>query len=133
MRITQRFFQNIDEGKYKIFISKFVIDEISRADDEKKRKLEGKIKEYNPGLLRPNDEFERLAEKFFQAGFIPERFKTDLFHIAMASVHELDVVVSWNMKHIVKLKTKRYVRSINQLEGYKEIEIVTPGEVIDDD
>ena len=38
----------------------------------------------------------------------------------------MDVVVSWNLRDMVKLKTRREVRAINIMEGYKEIEICTP-------
>lgn len=39
----------------------------------------------------------------------------------------------WNMEHMVKLKTRREVRAVNILEGYREIEICTPQEVIGND
>jgi len=131
--ITEKLFQEISEGKHEIFVSRFVIDEISNAEPDRKKKLEGRIRRFRPTLLNSSKGFELLVEKYILAGFIPERFKTDLFHIAMASARELDVIVSWNMKHIVKLKTKRYVNSINKLEGYKEIEILTPEELIEND
>jgi len=132
-KITEHFFKEIGAGKYEIFISRFVVDEVSRADAEKRYRLESSIGEFKPSLLTPDEAFEALAEKYLGAAFIPERYKTDLFHIVMASVNELDAIVSWNMEHIVKLKTRRYANSINRLEGYREIEIVTPEEVIDYD
>jgi len=39
--------------------------------------------------------------------------------IAVSVVNELDVIVSWNFEHIVKLKTKLFVNGINKMEGYK--------------
>lgn len=45
----------------------------------------------------------------------------------------MDVVVSWNMKHIVKLKTRMEINGINKIYGYKEIELCTPEEVIDNE
>ena len=45
----------------------------------------------------------------------------------------MDIVISWNMEHMVKLKTRREVKAVNILEGYNEIEICTPLEVIDND
>jgi hypothetical protein len=44
----------------------------------------------------------------------------------------MDYIVSWNFKHMVKPKTKRTVRAFSIKEGYKEIEIVTPEEVVAD-
>ncbi len=51
--------------------------------------------------------------------------------IAIASVNDLDAIISWNFEHIVKLKTKREVIGINALMGYKEIEIYSPWEVVE--
>ncbi len=51
----------------------------------------------------------------------------------MASVNDLDAIISWNFKHIVKLKTKKEVSGTNQLMGYKAIEIYSPMELIDND
>ncbi|MEW5759123.1 MAG: hypothetical protein AB1755_06660 [Candidatus Omnitrophota bacterium] len=53
-------------------------------------------------------------------------------HIAVASVNNIDAIVSWNFKHIVKLKTKKEVTGINLLLGYKEIDIYSPWEVVND-
>jgi len=48
----------------------------------------------------------------------------DAVHIAVTTVNSLDILVSWNFEHIVKLKTKREVNAINVLLGYNQIEIV---------
>ena len=58
------------------------------------------------------------------------KYKEDALHLAIASVNNLDVVVSWNFEHIVKLKTRQGVAAVNTLLGYKPIEIVSPQEVI---
>jgi hypothetical protein len=42
----------------------------------------------------------------------------------------MDALVSWNMSHIVKLKTKIMVNEINKKSGYPEIYICTPEEVL---
>ena len=55
---------------------------------------------------------------------------TDLAHIAYAVVYQCDVVVSWNLKHIVRLKTKVAVNGINKQLGYREVEIIAPEGVI---
>lgn len=52
-------------------------------------------------------------------------------HIAVASINNLDAIISWNFAHIVKLKTKKEVVGINAISGYKEIDIYSPWEVIE--
>jgi hypothetical protein len=51
-------------------------------------------------------------------------------HIALATINNVDALVSWNFTHIVKLKTKRLTKAVNIAQGYKEIEIITPWEII---
>lgn len=59
------------------------------------------------------------------------KYRDDAVHIAIAVVNNLDAIVSWNLTHMVKLKTRLEVNGINKIEGYKEIEICTPREVMD--
>ncbi|ABP68135.1 hypothetical protein Csac_2562 [Caldicellulosiruptor saccharolyticus DSM 8903] len=52
-----------------------------------------------------DDQIVELAEKYIAEGIIPARFSDDAIHIAAASVKECDILVSWNFRHVVKLKT----------------------------
>ena len=69
-----------------------------------------------------------LLEEDRPEQLIPPRYLDDALHIATAVVHEMDVVVSWNFEHLVKLKTRLGVNGLNRLLGYREIEIVSPEE-----
>ena len=51
----------------------------------------------------------------------------------MATIHDLDIIISYNFHHIVKLKTIIGTESINLREGYKKIGIYSPTEVIEND
>jgi hypothetical protein len=64
---------------------------------------------------------------------VPVKYENDVIHVAFAAGNDLDVVVSWNLKHIVKLKTRMEINGINKICGYKEIELCTPEEVIDNE
>jgi hypothetical protein len=88
------------------------------------------IGRYTPRLLELNPETIDLAEKYLDEGIIPRKYRDDALHIAVAVVSDLDVVVSWNFEHIVKLKTRMEVNGVNKMLGYKEIEICSPEEVI---
>lgn len=110
---------------------RWVIREINRVDREKAIKLRDLIKRINPEELIIDDESQALAKRYIEHTVIPARYEDDALHIAVASVNNLDVVVSWNFTHIVKLKTKREVIGINTLMGYKPIEICSPWEVIE--
>ena len=120
-------------NRYKGYISEIVLGEINRASDIKKRRLFNFISKYDLEELMFNESAKILADKYIEAGVIPRKYQEDAFHIAIASVNDLDAIISWNFKHIVKLKTRREVVGINLYMGYKEIDIYSPWEVIDID
>ena len=78
-----------------------------------------------------NDEAERLADIYVEQSVIPQKYRTDGVHIAVAAVNDLDLIISMNFQHFVKRKTKIGTGSINALNGYRAVEICTPMEVND--
>ena len=62
---------------------------------------------------------------------IPKKYAEDALHIAIAVNNKMDYLLSWNFKHIVKLKTKNIVRLVNTLAKNAQIEIITPAELLD--
>lgn len=129
--ITQELFREIKSGNYMAFISSTVLEEISKASKQKQKKLLSLVEEYNLIPLEIDEDIENLASLYIQNKIIPQKYEEDAVHIAVAVINELDVVVSWNFRHIVKLKTKLSVDGINRMEGYKGLEIYSPMEVID--
>ena len=121
---TLKLIEEIRAGRYEVFISDIVLREILEAPDAKKVKLVKLIQDLQPVELEFTVECYELAHEYIK--------EDDAFHIAVASVNNLDAIISWNFKHIVKLKTKKEVLGINALMGYKEIEIYSPLEVIND-
>jgi len=130
-KITKRLFHEVRSDRYEIFISELVYAEIEKAPLQIKQRLKEIIEEYNPNILKSNKEVEDLAEKYILEKIVPEKYNADIIHVAFAVVYELDVVVSWNLEHLVKLATRLKVNGINKKEGFREIEICTPQEVID--
>ena len=62
---------------------------------------------------------------------MPAKYHTDGLHIAVATINNLDMIVSLNFKHIVKSKTKIGTAAINALNGYRPINIYSPMEITD--
>ena len=61
---------------------------------------------------------------------VSEQYRSDALHIAIATISGVDVLVSWNFKHIVNLNRIRLFNSVNLKEGYNILEIRTPQEVV---
>jgi len=129
--ITLKLFKDLPLIAEGIYISDEVIREISRAPEPRKSQLEGLLGETNPYLLEMGIEAEELAERYIKEGIIPERYRGDALHIAVAVINGIDAIISWNFEHIVKLKTRVMVNGVNRLLGYHEIEICSPEEVIE--
>lgn len=126
---TLRLLDSVRVGAYEGYISEVVVREVSEADKEKATKMMGLISDLEPERLEVNREIETLAEEYIKADLIPVKYIDDALHIAVASFYELDVILTWNFEHMVKLKTKKGVVAVNTLLGYKPIEILTPLEV----
>ena len=127
---TLKLLQLMTAGKFSAYISQITLDEIRRAEEEKRNELIEVVEQLGPEELSMTEEVVILANRYIESKIIPENKRNDALHIAVATIHNLDVIVSWNFEHMVKLKTRREVPAINTLMGYKNIEICSPLEVI---
>lgn len=126
---TNKLLLKIKKGEIIGIISSLVLEEISAASEPKRSVLKSVIKGINLDVVELDDEIEELADKYIKNGIIPAAHKEDALHIAAAVISNAEVIVSWNFEHMVKLKTKRGVKGINEMFGYGMIEILTPQEV----
>ena len=130
---TIALFKEIAAGKYEAFTSRYVIGELANAPEPKREKMLNLILEYGIPILEPTDEAARLADIYITEKIIPQKYRTDGLHIAIAAVNDLDMIISMNFEHIVKRKTKIGTGNINALNGYRAVEIYSPMEVIEDE
>lgn len=124
MNLTRQFWRTLPN--YDIHTSDVVITELAATPDPTKRnKL---IKLTRPcKLLEINQEISHLSKLYRQQGIIPTKYKADADHLAIATFHQIDILVSWNLEHIVKYKTQTLVNAINKIQAYhKELVILTP-------
>lgn len=126
---TIQLFDDILASKYQPFTSLYVIEEIEKAPEEKREKMIKLVEQYSITVLALSAEAERLADLYVEQGIIPLKYRTDGVHIAVATVNELDMIISINFQHIVKRKTKIGTDSINAWNGYRTVKIYTPMEV----
>ena len=79
--------------------------------------------------MKLNEKIKILTKKHINETLIPEKYENEALFLALTTVHSLDILVSWNFKHLVKRKTRIGVNLINLKEGYKSIEILAPPEL----
>jgi len=111
-------------------ISELTQAEISKAPHEVQEILIELIDDVGCDIILEMEESVELADKYIKAGILSGNFEDDARHIAVASVNNVDILVSWNFKHIVHFDKIRQFNSVNMREGYKQIEIFSPREVV---
>jgi len=127
METTIKFWKEV-LPQYKTYVSEITVEELENTKDKELRKRFRKlIKDFK--VLRSKRVIKELARAYIEKGIFPEKYFDDARHVAMASYYEISYLVSWNYQHLVKVKTRRLVNSVNILEGFKEIEIVSPLEL----
>ena len=118
-----------------LMLSDLTLQELEFAREEVRNKVHeiASKQRIHIGMI---DEAVKLAETYITEGALTNKSYNDALHIALATIYNADVLVSWNFKHIVNLERIRLYNSINLRHGYRVIEIRTPREVLktkDDD
>lgn len=132
-RYTEAFFEEIVKDDYEIYVSELVLAEIRRAAEPRKSHLLRSIQKYEPEELEISDEVDSLARKYERQGFVTPKAFDDLLHAAVATVNNMDFLVSWNLSHIVRAKSIIGINTVNILEGYRDLRICTVLEVTSDE
>ncbi len=125
--LTESFFSELKD--FEIFISDITLAEIDNTPDEElKTKMKEKITNFS--ILTSSNEIEELVKDIIQKGAINESYSEDAYHIAIAIINDMDFLLSWNFRHIVRKKTRDIVRMICTLNNLRQIEIITPAELL---
>ncbi len=125
-------FDKIRKGEIIAVISDITVEELVKAPDfvqENFKKLPVDFIE----KVEINQEVIDLANCYMENKVVPGDFRNDAVHIAVGTVYAVDVLLTWNFKHIVNLQRIRRFNSINLKEGYPFIEVRSPREVIEND
>ena len=125
---TQKLWKLMEQGRYKFHTSATTEKELIRAP-ERIKSLFRKTFDDEDVFIPSNEAFD-LAEEYIKAGILSRKYTDDAVHVAVASLERLMILVSWNFKHMVNLRNKESFNAINLLNGYGNIRIVSPKELI---
>lgn len=127
MGLTRDFWKNIKS--HRIFISEITLQEINLiTDKELKSNFLKLVKSFK--VLRLSPEIKILARAYLEAKIIPQNYINDAIQIATASVNKMDILLSWNFRHMVNLKVETKINAINIILNCPKIDIATPGELL---
>ena len=129
-RVTKVFFPWLQICLHELCVSPLVEQELDRAPEPRRRQLRGALLALPLTSLPITVTAEELAEACVVVGAIPRRFEDDALHLAVAICHRVDVVVSWNMKHLVNLRRVARVNQVAAERGYDLIQVQTPQQVM---
>ncbi len=126
---TYLLFEKIKLGQFRIVYSNTTEDELLEAPEKVQALLPGidndlKIK------VELNEEAVNLADMYLAENVVGRTSRTDCFHIAMATINAVDILISWNFKHIVNVTKIRGYNVVNMKLGYPVIDIRSPKEII---
>lgn len=122
-------FERFEAGEDILVLSELTLLELQLAPDAVRDVLHSVADEYREEV-EFTEEASILAERYLAAGIAGAAERIDAQHIATATVHRVDVLVSWNFRHIVNLGKIQGYNSVNLRHGYPLLEIRTPQEVI---
>lgn len=125
--LTRSFFEEAPE--FDIFISDVTIAEIDRTPKaDLREKMKGGAAKFS--VIELTNDAERLAQEYLRHGAVPDSYPEDAYHIAVAVLNDMDFLLSWNFRHLVRRKTRDIVKMVNTLNGFRQIEIMTPAEIL---
>ncbi len=126
---TRELWRQMEAGKYRFYASSVSVSELVRAPDHVRTLM---ANTFAGSVLRFTPEAAALAAHYMTAKVVPARYAEDADHVAVASVHKIDLVVSWNFKHLVNLQREKGFNAVNLLQGYLPVRIVSPLQLIYD-
>ena len=115
-------------GRFKPVLSQVTATELREAP-ESVQALFAELLALNAEIIEASENALELADAYQAHNILTNKFYDDGLHIAIATVAEVDVLVSWNFKHIVRFDKIRFFNAVNLEYGYKPLQIFSPREV----
>ena len=128
---TIRFWEDIKDGRYDIFISDLTIAELFDCPEPKRTKMLSWLQDIEYIEISEDARAAKLSLQYLEIGGLPPKSKNDAIHIAIASVNDCDIILSWNFKHIVNIRAMTAVENVNMEMRYKKLRILSPSSMLD--
>ncbi len=122
------FFEQVKLGRFRLVTSALVEDELDPAPAEVQRLYQSLADLVETVPITPDA--ARLQQAYLDAGILSERSSEDALHVAVATVHGCEILVSWNYRHIVHMEKGPRYNAVNVLHGYPAVAIHSPAEVV---
>jgi len=130
MRNWTRLWWKNSRKRYACYTSEAVFNELESGEYPKKEEKLKLIK--NIALLEINDEIEEIVEVYISNYLMPKDDLGDALHLAVASFHKVDYLLTWNCNHLANANKKKHIRRINERLRLHTPDVINPLEIMED-
>jgi predicted nucleic acid-binding protein len=123
------FFETLWAGQITALLSATLLRESEEAPAQVKG-LVGRALQGNCERVEVTADMVDLRDAYLAAQIVTARYGDDALHVAQATIAHADVIVSWNFKHLVNPLRIRGFNQVNTKQGYGEIVILTPADIV---
>jgi len=116
-------------GRFVVVVSDVTLDELELAP-ERVRAVLAELPAAQVEIVSTSPESIALRNAYLEAGVVGPASANDASHIAVATISNVDLVVSWNFKHIVHFEKIGGYEGVNSLHGYRSPRIYSPLEIV---
>ena len=127
---TLQLFERVKLGKVICVFSDLTETQLLNAPENVKEHFK-KLPKQNIERVIVTDEILKLASKYVAEKVVGQTSFDDCLHIAIATIYKVDILVSWNFKHMVNVYRIRGYNSINIRSNYHSLEIRSPKEILE--
>jgi len=127
-RASRIFFEQAEKGIFEVCISPVTIAELELAPDFERKFLYKKINTVTE--LSVTADCLKLQSKYLEYGILTSKSSNDALHVAIATVSGCPMIISWNFKHIVHHQKIPLFNLVNTANGFLNVGIYSPPEVI---
>lgn len=124
-----RFFEEVRQGRFIVVVSDVTLDELELAPDQVRGVL-AMLPADRVEIVNTSRESDTLRNAYLEAGVVGPASSNDAAHIAVATLSKVDLVVSWNFKHIVHFEKIGGYEGVNRQHGHGSPRIYSPREVV---
>ena len=115
---------------FELYVSQLVLDESAAGDRDAAALRLVALRE--AAILDTSEEAIALGRHLVAAGGLPAKAAADALHIAVAAVHGLDYLLTWNCTHIANARTRGKIEGLCRAAGYDPPMLCTPMELMEE-
>jgi hypothetical protein len=126
---SRAFFEQVQAGRFRLVTCPLLEDELEDAPPQVRRWYQ----QFVTGSERAevSEAAVLLQQAYLSTGIVDRRWEADALHVAVATVRDCRLIVSWNFKHIVNFQKIPLYNGVNLSRGFAAIAIHSPQEVIE--